>query len=203
MGEISCTNVFVAKQLSLQSPTTAAEWMDAHGVVTGAQQAANGVSLLLEIFAAGAADGSAASPAPERIAWALLPLFAPATPKLPAERSWRRPYLCTGRFQLPLYEAEGAAKSSSVLPITPPILAAVLERDVFDEAGLEVLQNASKGKLKGASRGLKSAVPAPKLLNGGASVFVRLVDLQLRPDLRPTVNSPLDIGQVPPRYRSK
>ena len=60
---------------------------------------------------------------------------------MPAELAWRRPYLNTGRFQLPLYAAEGGAgKDPASLPIPPALLAAMAKRGTLDEAGLGVMQ---------------------------------------------------------------
>ena len=83
-------------------------------------------------------------------------------------------FLNAGRFQLPLF---GAAKT-----LPDALVAGFAEREQKDATAAGSLKVAAKSK---------EVLPLD-----GASVFVRVVDLQLRPELRSTPKSTVDLTQL-------
>lgn len=170
--------------MRMDSPVTAPSWTDASGTRTGEVDGlADAACLLITVHAAKESTGGdggdgGGTVRTDLLAWAVLPLFAPRDTEGLEQRQGaaeQEQHLNAGRFQLPLFSAGK--------PLSKDLVAGFAAREQKDAT--------SAGSLKQLNK-LKRL-----LALDGASVFVRVVDLQLRPELRPTATAKkIDLSQL-------
>lgn len=169
---LSYDDLFVAGGLNMESAVTAPNWKDARGKKAGAVEGTAALLVAVHTCSAPASGGTTTS---KILAWAVLPLFLPSDSAGADAGGSERLFLNAGRFQLPLFSA---AKTLSDALVT-----GFADRKHIKDAT--------------AAEGLKAATKRKAVLPlDGASVFVRVVDLQLRPELRPTPKSTVDLTQL-------
>ena len=167
--------LFVGSDLKMASPVSAPRWGDAKGSWSGELKGDSSVAaVVVTVHTARAEGGGAVKTAP--LAWAVLPLFLPQSSLAPTGSDEPAgDHLNAGRFQLPLFAAD--------MPLPPTVLRSFATREADDPLGARLLKAALKKR-----NGVRALE--------GASVFVRLADLQMRPELRPTAKSTVDSAQL-------
>ncbi len=165
-----------ASGLKIGSAVTAPTWTDAKANSSGEiAGVASMACLYITVHSAKeSTDREAATT--ELTAWAILPLFMPGDDRemQAAATSNGDQYLNTGKFQLPLFSPARMLRKGLVEPFA--------KRTPGDATGATFLKQFLKGKQVVALE--------------GATAFVRIVDLQLPPQLQPTSKSVEDLSQL-------
>ena len=160
----------------MRSAVTAPDWTDASGTRSGDIEGDAGVACLrISVHSAkGISEHEAVTT--ELIAWGVLPLMMPvhAQRTKVSMASHDELYLNAGKFQLPLF--------SSAKTLRKDLVSSFAGRSPNDPTSASSLKLFCKSK---------RVLPLE-----GASAFVRIVDLQLPPELQPTRKSPEDLSQV-------
>ena len=174
---LAFANVFVATGLKMGSAVTAPSWTNASGARLGDVDGDACIACLHITVHAAKESPAGEGATTELRAWGVLPLFMPGGDELetqPAATSNDDQYLNTGRFQLPLFSP-----------------AKTLRTDLVESFAKRAPDDAT------AASSLKQFLKRKQVLAlEGASAFVRIVDLQLPPELQPTSKSPEDLCQL-------